>query len=174
MAKLHLINSKHKIHVFGIDKIASYKFSILHLIELFEPINGGFKDTLKQIYADKNANFSAYYPSQTKSSLESFITKYELQKEKLQNNNTLIIDHIIANIKETFNVNKRENQIYKNYLELNAIYNFKSEIQFFRFGVFHILKNKINTNSSFFSLLIENKIYSSVHIPVMLTTPFRS
>lgn len=49
--------------------------------------------------------------------------------------------------------------MYNNYLKLSRKLQLEGSLQFFRLGVFHIMKSRINSNPSFFAKLIENKNY---------------
>lgn len=155
--------AKDKIEVVGIDLIVTYKYTSKLLIELLQTEKGKFKsyDILKEMIKIDTTDYSPNYDSYSKSVLRNFINEYENNKTEFHLNfkNQKITDNLIENINLTFKKRDREKTIFDNYLSLNQLYNFNSNPQFVRMGFFHIEKERENNNPSFFTRLIENKIY---------------
>ena len=155
--------AKDKIEVVGIDLIVTYKYTSKLLIELLQTEKGKFKsyDILTEMIKIDTTDYSPNYDSYSKSVLRNFINEYENNKTEFHLNfkNQKITDNLIENINLTFKKRDREKTIFDNYLSLNQLYNFNSNPQFVRMGFFHIEKERENNNPSFFTRLIENKIY---------------
>jgi hypothetical protein len=155
--------AKDKIEVVGIDLIVTYKYTSKLLIELLLTEKGKFKsyDILTEMIKIDTTDYSPNYDSYSKSVLRNFINEYENNKTEFHLNfkNQKITDNLIENINLTFKKRDREKTIFDNYLSLNQLYNFNSNPQFVRMGFFHIEKERENNNPSFFTRLIENKIY---------------
>jgi len=158
--------NENNIQIVGIDKIASYKFSVIQILKLTKNIENVYLDSLKLLTVDKETNWVSYYKTDTKKILENFVTDYQENKNiYLKNvNDTVSLIHIINNLKLTFEKSSREQIIYENYKKLSNDFKPDNSIQFFRFGVFHIMKSRINNSSSFFNRLIENNDYSKSEI----------
>ncbi len=155
-----------KIKVLGIDKIASYKYSIMHLLELTAAGTSVYRDSLSLLLNNANTDFATYYPSSTKKLLGRLLVHIEQHRDlyPVATTDTLAFWHIIFNIKASFSSKGREEQIYRNYKKLSQAYNLKSEPQFFRWGIFHLMKSRINGNASFFTQLIEGGDYEAKDI----------
>ena len=54
--------------------------------------------------------------------------------------------------------------MYNNYLVLQKQYNLSQTKQYFRMGVYHIMKSRINSSATFFCKLLENGIYKKEDI----------
>ena len=156
-------SDNNKITVVGIDLIVTYKYTIKLLIELLPAEKGKFNsyDNLVEMVKIDTTDYSPNYDSYSKSVLKNFITDYEKNKEQFQliSKNKKITDNLIENINLTFKKRDREKTIFDNYVSLSEVYNFKSNPQFVRMGFFHIEKERENDNPSFFTRLIENKVY---------------
>lgn len=152
---------ENNVKVIGIDKIASYKFSVKEIIELTNEIENQYIDSLNILLKAQNTNWTAYYPAKTRSTIENFVSNFEEnERDYLQSiSDTLSFKHIIQNLKQTFEESSRVETYYNNYEKANQWYNLKNSLQFFRFGVFHIMKSRINNSPSLFVKLIENKMY---------------
>lgn len=79
-----------------------------------------------------------------------------------------LLEHIIRNIKISFEDYNREKEIYNNYISLRKIYSIKEQLQFFRYGFFHLLKAKEGKHETFFSMLIKNNVYPKESIVSVL------
>ena len=152
-----------KLEVVGIDLIVTYKYTAKLLIELL-PLKKGRSsgyDELVQMVTIDTTDYSPDHESFSKAVLKKFVTDYQehLQEYQSVSKNTKIVTHLINNINLTFKKSGRERTLFENYIALSEFYNFKSKPQFVRMGFFHIEKDRENNNPSFFTRLIENKIY---------------
>ncbi len=154
---------KNKIEIVGIDMIVTYKYTSKLLIDLFQTEKEKYKsyDNLVEMVKIDTTDYSPNYDSYSKNSLKNFLADYENNKTYFQSisKNQKITDNLIENINLTFKKRDREKTIYDNYLYLSQLYDFQSNPQFVRMGFFHIEKARENNNPSFFTRLIENKIY---------------
>ncbi len=152
-----------KIQVVGIDIIVTYKYTSKLLIELLKIEKGKYKsyDNLTEMVKIDTTDYSPYYDSYSKNILKDFTADYENDKAYFHSvsNNQIITDNLIENINLTLKKQNREKTIFDNYLYLNQLFDFKSKPQFVRMGFFHIEKERKNNNPSFFTRLIENKVY---------------
>ena len=152
-----------KIQVVGIDIIVTYKYTSKLLIELLKIEKGKYKsyDNLTEMMKIDTTDYSPYYDSYSKNILKDFTADYENDKAYFHSvsNNQIITDNLIENINLTLKKQNREKTIFDNYLYLNQLFDFKSKPQFVRMGFFHIEKERKNNNPSFFTRLIENKVY---------------
>ena len=152
-----------KIQVVGIDIIVTYKYTSKLLIELLKNEKGKYKsyDNLTEMVKIDTTDYSPYYDSYSKNILKDFTADYENDKAYFHSvsNNQIITDNLIENINLTLKKQNREKTIFDNYLYLNQLFDFKSKPQFVRMGFFHIEKERKNNNPSFFTRLIENKVY---------------
>ena len=152
------------VQVLGIDKIASYKYSVKELLSLIEEgKQWSYKDSLEVLLAKDRLDWQAYYPSKVRSVLVDFIEDYENNEAEYKRliGDTITFDYIIKNIKYTFERKDREQVIYDNYSVFFSNIDIKNEVQFFRFGVFHIMKSRISSSASFFTSLIESELYQA-------------
>lgn len=154
------------VRIVGIDKIASYKFSINEIIKLCKNVNNSYTDSLKLLVENQNTNWTSFAKTQVRSSIQRFVNHFENNKIDYFKNitDTALFNHIIFNLKQTFEQTNRTDVYIVNYENLNNKLNLSQSLQFFRFGVFHIMKSKINNSSTLFSKLIENNIYTSNEI----------
>ena len=154
---------KNKIEIVGIDMIVTYKYTSKLLIGLFQTEKEKYKsyDNLVEMVKIDTTDYSPNYDSYSKNSLKNFLADYKNNKTYFQSisKNQKITDNLIENINLTFKKRDREKTIYDNYLYLSQLYDFQSNPQFVRMGFFHIEKARENNNPSFFTRLIENKIY---------------
>jgi len=154
---------KNKIEIVGIDMIVTYKYTSKLLIDLFQTEKEKYKsyDNLVEMVKIDTTDYSPNYDSYSKNSLKNFLADYKNNKTYFQSisKNQKITDNLIENINLTFKKRDREKTIYDNYLYLSQLYDFQSNPQFVRMGFFHIEKARENNNPSFFTRLIENKIY---------------
>ena len=102
-----------------------------------------------------------------KKQLRDFIKDYEEKKTtyEMKISDTAIFNHIISNLKKELGpYSPREPRILSNYVFLKKQYDLDGAMQFFRYGVFHIMKEKINGRSTFFNQLIENDLYKKEEV----------
>jgi len=174
--KLKLINDKlaknKKITVLGADIIATYKYTYRHLLSTIKNSSDWpLASELMTTVANDTTDFSPYYDSYTKNQLKQFVSDYEnapVKYDKLIRDRAMFL-HIINGIKTSFMTKySREKQMYANYIKLSDIYNLKNKKQFFRLGFSHLLKQKEGDGASFFSMLIDNGIYSKNKVESVL------
>lgn len=150
------------IKVIGFDIIAEYHFPIKHILLLTDKIqNWKLKTALQAKFEDKENNFSAVNKENTEL-LKVFIHDYEANKGiySPQISDTISFHHIIKNIKYNFDKEKgREEIIFDNYVYLKGILNLENKKQFFKYGFFHIEKQREGKSASFFTRIIEQNIY---------------
>ena len=162
--KLRELFKGRDIKILGIDKLASYKYTLKEISSLFSAdVNWPLLDSVKQLSNKPNANYSAYYDSEAKNLLREFVADYESNKPEyfFFLLDTLKFNHIIRNVKATFVNGSRETQMYQNFDFFYSEYSLQDEKLFLRMGVYHLMKGKINGRSPLFAQLIENKNYTS-------------
>jgi hypothetical protein len=161
-------SEKNRIEVVGIDLIVTYKYTSKLLLELLQTEPGKFisYDNLATMVRLDTSDYSPNYDSYSKSILKAFLADYEINKSYFQSisKNPKITDNLIHNIQLTFKKREREKTIFENYLALNDLYDFNSNAQFVRMGLFHLEKERESSNPSFFTRLIENKVYKKDEI----------
>jgi hypothetical protein len=174
--RLKLINDKlpknKKITVLGADIIATYKYTYRHLLSTIKKSSEWpLASELMTTVANDTTDFSPYYDSYTKNQLKHFVSDYEntpVKYDKLIKDKATFL-HIINGIKTSFMAKySREKQMYANYIKLSDLYNLKNKTQFFRLGFSHLLKHKEGDGASFFSMLIDNGIYSKNKVKSVL------
>ena len=161
---------KNKLTVVGVDLMVSYKYSCKHLMEIadFTQIeDDSFRQVVNMVESD-TTDFSPYYDSYSKKVLKDFVTDYEKRPEDFDQyiSDPFSFKHIVDNLKQTFMVfsAEREKRIYKNYTALSDLYDFENNPQFFRYGFFHIEKEREGGNPSFFTMLLENNVYNKEEV----------
>jgi len=161
------LSKKSKLTVVGIDLLVTYKYTSKHLLKIInfkQNQEKSLQELVNMVKLD-TTDFSPNYNSYSKRILRNFVEDYEKNPKEFEKsiNDKFIFDHIIQNLKYTFedfdNSSKREGIIYDNYIFLNTLYDFEQKPQFVRFGFFHIEKQREGNNPSFFTRLIENNIY---------------
>lgn len=165
--QLRPLFKENKVQIIGIDKIASYHFSVKHVLSITTSADvWKQRDSLVSLIEDPSTNWNAFYETATGSQLKRFVEDYERNQSSYLEHiaDTSQFNHIIKNIKYTYETNYREPIIYSNYLEMKRLYQLESSLHFAHFGVFHIMKSKINNGASFFVRLIENEIYEPSEI----------
>lgn len=158
---------ENEVTIIGVDKISSYKFSIKELLSITqENKKWSYRDSLKLQLENSNTVWSIFVNQNLKSLIKAFVEDYEKNKSDYEGfvKDTFSFNHILKNFKHTYVTYAREPFIYDNYIDLNKKYSFDSSLHFARFGIFHLMKSKINNGSSFFSMLIEKGKYSSSEI----------
>ncbi|MDF4202768.1 hypothetical protein PXD56_07370 [Maribacter sp. SA7] len=158
-----------KLTVIGIDQLVTYKYTAKHILELLntDHIKHPAVKKLEQMVALDTTDYSPYYNSYSKGIMKAFVTYYETNSSVFLNSmkNSYVFEHIIQDLKYSFNPKtNREEVIYNNYVHLDSLYNFKNNTQFARFGFFHLEKEREGNNPSFFTQLIENKVYKKERI----------
>jgi hypothetical protein len=166
-----------KIQVLGIDFIASYKYTVKHLLELVDCKHNELKSVvqLRNIIKTDTADYLSYHNSYLKRVLRDFVSEYEQNKTQIDPliNNLFIFKHILNSLKMSFDKNDvsalwnqdRDKIFFDNYINLYDYYEFKSKPQFCRFGFGHLQKDRQNPNYAlFFTLLSEQKIYAKNEI----------
>lgn len=168
--KLKALNqtfTNNPIKVIGFDVINEYKFPIRHLLYLTESVqNWKLKNDLEAIAYNKNTDFNINNKD-IQQLLKNFIHDYEmnenLYKDKIED--TLSFHHILKNITYTFDKNiDREKIIFHNYIHLKDIYQLGIKKQFAKYGFSHIEKEREHNYPSFFTRLIEHKVYNKNNI----------
>ncbi|MFA5298040.1 MAG: hypothetical protein WC389_07510 [Lutibacter sp.] len=150
--------------VVGIDKLVSYKYTSKHLMEIID-FKTNQEESLRKVVnmvKTDTTDFSPYYNSYSKGVLKNFVSDYEKEPSKFENdiNNKFAFDHILNNLKLSFDdSSNRETVIFNNYTHLASLYKFDQNPQFIRLGFFHLEKEREGNNLPFFAMLIENKIY---------------
>lgn len=160
-----------KIQVIGIDFQVNYKYASKHILEIIKNPNNQFKflNEINEMIKLDTTSYSTNKSSYSSKVLKNFVADYEDNNEKYDKNitNKFEFDHILRNLKISFsNNNEREKVMYENYLILSSEFNFKEKPQFLRMGFFHLEKSKEGKNGypSFFTRLIDNKIYSKENV----------
>ena len=160
-----------KIQVIGIDFQVNYKYASKHILEIIKNPNNQFKflNEINEMIKLDTTSYSTNKSSYSSKVLKNFVADYEDDNEKYDKNitNKFEFDHILRNLKISFsNNNEREKVMYENYLILSSEFNFKEKPQFLRMGFFHLEKSKEGKNGypSFFTRLIDNKIYSKENV----------
>ncbi|WP_130734652.1 hypothetical protein [Flavobacterium sp. J27] len=155
--------------VVGIDKIVTYKYTSKHLLESIqfkENQEKSLLDIVAMVQID-TTDFSPDYDSYSKRILKSFVSDYKKDPSKFENDihDKFTFDHIITNLELSFDPSSyREKIIFNNYNHLASFYKFNNNPQFLRFGFGHLEKNREGNNVSFFTMLIENKIYKKEQV----------
>lgn len=154
-----------KITVVGIDLLVTYKYTSKHLLEILNIEQNKEKSLQRIVNMVKldTTDFSPYYDSYSKNILQNFIKDYEANPMKFEKHikNNIVFDHLIKNLKYTFEKSEREKIIYNNYIDLSKLYDFNNKPQFLRFGFGHLEKIREHNYPSFLTRLIEKGIYKS-------------
>lgn len=175
--QLKLINDKlreqDKIQIIGLDVIASYKYTVKHLLELMniQHINLKSAGLLTEIIKTDTVDYLSYHKSYLKSVLQGFVSEYELNKSQIDPliSNHFLFSHILNSVKMTLDINSagrfwnqdRDKIFFDNYMNLFNYFQMNSNPQFCRYGFGHLPKSRMYPQSaSFLAQLIENKIYS--------------
>lgn len=163
--KLRALNQsypKNPIKIIGFDIINEYRFPIKHLLYLTENSqNWVLKEELKKTFSTEDMDFSLEN-KELSQLLKSFIKDYEIHKNRYANqiSDTLSYHHILKNIASNFEEKRdREQLIFENYLFLKDVYHLETKKQFAKYGFFHIEKEREQDYPSFFTRLIEQKVY---------------
>lgn len=161
------LSIQNKIAIVGLDVINEYKFPIMHLLKLVDRAKAdtwSHLDKLHHIISSDTSEYYSYKDNYCKKTLKSFINDYKVNTSKYTSciMDTATFHYIIKNIEYTFQARlEREKIIFDNYIFLKDQYHFKTYPQFFKYGYFHILKSREKDYPSFFTRLIENKIFTN-------------
>ncbi|AWW29149.1 hypothetical protein DN752_02760 [Echinicola strongylocentroti] len=163
--KLRLLNKtypQNPIKVLGFDAIAEYQFPIKHILLLIDKVqNWKLKTALQTKFDNKEINFSTRN-KETTELLKNFISDYEENKSvySIQISDTISFHHILKNFKYNFDTEKgREEIIFDNYVYLKNIFTLGNKKQFFKYGFFHIEKQREENSAPFFTRIIEQNVY---------------
>uniref|UniRef100_UPI00404B5389 hypothetical protein n=1 Tax=Flavobacterium sp. TaxID=239 RepID=UPI00404B5389 len=160
LRKLNLQYPNKEIKVIGCDVINEYRFSIRHILSITKDDNSWKeREILKK---NQNTDNSTIWNKELNIIVKSFVEDYELNKSKYENliSNVEVFEHIIKNIKYNFEEKReREKIIFNNYIFLHSKLELFNKKQFAKYGYFHIQKNREGNYPSFFTRLIENKVY---------------
>ncbi|MEO9572058.1 MAG: hypothetical protein ABJH82_03190 [Polaribacter sp.] len=172
--KLKQINDKlpkeNKIKVLGIEWVVGYTYTIKHLLEIFKDNKElNTVNDIKNMMALDTVNLYSGHRGLAHKTLKNFVSDYNSNKEMYLNKvkKPDELEYIIKNLNHSFDKNiEREKLIYENYLDLNKIYDFKNNKQFFRVGFFHLEKSRQGKEgyASLFTRLIENNIHTDKEI----------
>ncbi len=167
------LKTKDKIQILGLDVIASYKYTVKHLLELIDKDHHAkitSLDLLISIVKVDTTGFISYPDSNLKNTLRNFIYEYENNKIRIDPliNNHFIFNHLLNSIKMSLDINSvgdfwsqnRDKVLFENYKNLYKYYDLNKKPQFCRFGVGHLFKERTYPNyATFFTQLIENNVY---------------
>ncbi len=159
------LQEENKLTVVGVDLLVTYKYTAKYLLELVNYQNNtsaSLQKIVRMVTLD-TTDYSPNYNSYSKNVLREFVNDYEKNTTEFNKHisDKFKFDHIVQNLKNTFEdfSFKREQIIYDNYMHLMRLHDFDKKPQFFRFGFFHLEKEREGNNASFFTNLIENAVY---------------
>lgn len=161
------LSDSSKLKVVGIDFIRNYRYPSKHLLTLIDDQKKELilLKPIRQMVELDTTTFALGDLSYAYHQLKRFVDDYEANQDKYQKQITNIAEfqHLIHNLKGTFDLENRDREqiLYDNYLALDALFDLKNHPQFLRIGFFHIEKSREGKegDASFFTKLIENKIY---------------
>jgi hypothetical protein len=168
------LSARNKITVVGVDIIVSYKYTFKHLLRLTRGGEGKWKkrDDLNRLLEIDSTDFYPYRNTNAKNVLKDFVADYNSNKFSLDRfvSDNEEFTHLMSTIKASFDKSSREKSNFENYKSLAQIYNFENDLKFFRYGFSHLLKIKEDdaAGTSFFTQLIENKVYNKEEIVSIL------
>lgn len=148
--------------IIGCDVINEYQFPIKHILKLTKNDHTWKeREHLKKVINQVDSDFTIWN-KKLNPIMKSFVQDYLSNKKKYKPliNNIEYFEHIILNINQNF-LDKREREkiIYENYLFLKSKLGLENKKQFAKYGYFHIQKSREGNYPSFFTRLIENKVY---------------
>ena len=163
---LYELAKKVPIQVVGIDKMASYKFAIRHLAELFASEEWGYVDSLQSLPAEEEIIYSTYPDTELKAVIKRLLKalpeKYPRGKSNIWEKPYAEV--LISNLEATLTQTDREEIIFQNYLDMGKLFTWEDDLHFIRFGVAHLMKSRINGDASFLAKLIEGEVYRAEEI----------
>ncbi len=150
------------IKIIGCDVINEYRFPIKHILHLTTGNSiWNEREKLEKVSLQENLDLSIWN-KEINSIVKSFVQDYLTNKEEYKEliTDIEIFDHIISNINHNFeDKREREKIIFENYMFLHKKLNLSDKKQFAKYGYFHIQKEREGNYPSFFTRLIENKVY---------------
>jgi hypothetical protein len=150
------------IQVIGCDVVNEYFFPIKHILSLTKDENTWLeREKLKQLSIQVDLDFGIGN-KEINSTLKTFIQDYTTNKMKYKDliTDLAVFEHVIQNINHNFEENReREKIIFENYMYLHHKLDLANKKQFAKYGYSHLLKYRVGNYPSFFTRLIENKIY---------------
>ena len=159
---IHLENPNRPILVLGCDVINEYKFPIKHILSLTKDDSSWQeRENLKKAIEQDTIDFSIWN-KELNHTVKSFVKDYFLNKNKYENriSEKEIFEHILTTINYNFEEKReREKIIFTNYLFLYSLFDLANKKQFAKYGYSHIQKFPEDKYPSFFTRLIENKVY---------------
>ncbi|PCE64371.1 hypothetical protein [Sediminicola luteus] len=152
-----------KIKVLGTDVTVNYKYVAKHILDLCNPeltLRPAYSNMARMVKKD-TTDFSAQYDSYSKKLLREWVDDYDLNKTHYFRNSQQpqVLEHLVRNLKATFSESHRETEIFKNYMALDRLYDFKNHRQFARYGFFHLEKDREGAAVPFFARLIDQGVY---------------
>lgn len=156
-----------KLTVLGPDPVVSYKYNYKLLLSLIKDTKDWYHaEQLQNTVAIDTTDFSPYYDSFSKRELIAFVDDFESDKLKYSRKVTdsAKFDAVISLLKTSFGKYRREEEIYRNYARLYAEYNLKDALAYARYGFFHVMKAKEGKAVSFFTKLLDSKLYSNENL----------
>jgi hypothetical protein len=152
-----------KIRVLGTDVTVNYKYATRHILELCNPSLRSRPSfaAMARMVAQDTTDYSAQYDSYSKKLLRDWVEDYDENKTHYFRNSQQpqVLEHLVRNLKATFSESHRETEIFKNYMALDRLYDFKNHRQFARYGFFHIEKEREGAAVPFFARLIDQGVY---------------
>ncbi len=162
---------ENKIKIVGIELIRNYKFVSKHIVELLKDEQEELVAVkeIKNMVALDTTNYALGDLSFAYKIMQNFVKDYESNKLVYQSKvkDVKELDYIIKTIKLSFNGNPDRLQImFDNYLDLDAIYDFRNNPHYIRIGFSHLKKSKEGENgrSYLFTRFIENNIYKRENV----------
>lgn len=164
------LNFKHPnrpIKVIGCDVVNEYRFPIKHILHITKDDNTWKeRQKLKELSLREELDFSMWN-KEVNPIVKSFVQDYLANKEKYTEliTDIEIFDHIIGNMNHNFEEKReREKIIFENYMFLHKKLNLADKKQFAKYGFGHIKKYREGDYPSFFTRLIENKVYKRENV----------
>ncbi|MEM7515245.1 MAG: hypothetical protein AAF388_30235 [Bacteroidota bacterium] len=163
---LHELAQKMPIQVIGIDKMASYEFAIRHLAELLAPETWTYADSLLSLPSKEEVTYSTYPDTDIKAFVKRFLKA--LAQKHPQGRSDIwakpFFEVLINNLEATIQETDREEIIFQNYQDIGKQFAWKDDLHFLRFGVGHLMKSRINGDTSFLAKLIEREVYKAEEV----------
>lgn len=160
---LHLKHPDKPIKVLGCDVVNEYRFPMKHILELTTNDTAwSQREKLKKALEQDRKDFSIWNKDLNEI-IKSFIDDYRTYRTKYV---SLVLDveifeHILKNIYHNFEDQRvREKIIFDNYVMFQKKLGLADKKQFVKYGYFHIQKYREGNHPSFFTRLIEQKVYS--------------
>ncbi|MGB1295997.1 MAG: hypothetical protein ACPG6V_11000 [Flavobacteriales bacterium] len=159
---LTLKHSESPFQMIGFDVSGEYKFPLKQLLELSNAHDSWQNRGVLFNEVSNSENNFTIGNKDLNDKIKTFIEDYYSNKAQYKAFITDVeaFDYIVQNLHRNFKDNQpREKVIYENYVYMKTKLNLGSKKQFAKYGFFHIQKEKEGSYPSFFTRLIENKIY---------------